>query len=176
MIVRSSKWWALRLQVPFFLFDRSCLFVCCFCECGWNLRHLRKHTYLYSSYCFSILFIQSCFLIESIETSTSMGNSESSPDDTYEDFSHQPAAPGGYSVDSSYRPQSPEHSRRSTHANHQHHPPPAQAGTSVNTINRKIRHSAHIADNFDSLEEVSFSLVFLSTSCRSRIMMSLESC
>ncbi|KAK6150771.1 hypothetical protein DH2020_015703 [Rehmannia glutinosa] len=75
-----------------------------------------------------------------------MGNSESSPDDTYDNFSRQPAAYG-------YRPQSPEHSRSSTHANHQHHPP-APATTSANTNYRKKQHSSYIADNFHSLDEV----------------------
>ncbi|XP_011099706.1 E3 ubiquitin-protein ligase RGLG3 [Sesamum indicum] len=96
-----------------------------------------------------------------------MGNSESSHDEDYENFSHQPAPYAGYSVDTSYRPQSPEHARSSTHTNYQHHPParehhhtarehhhPARGGTSVNINHSKKQHSRYIADNFNSLDEV----------------------
>ncbi|KAL8473511.1 hypothetical protein ACS0TY_029688 [Phlomoides rotata] len=82
-----------------------------------------------------------------------MGNSESSPpDDGYEDFSRQPPSYGGYAVDTAYRPHTPEHATTSTHTYHQHHP--THAGASINTSDRKKQHSAFIADNFNSLDEV----------------------
>ncbi|EYU20648.1 hypothetical protein ABFS82_08G089200 [Erythranthe guttata] len=82
-----------------------------------------------------------------------MGNSESSPDETYGNFSHQEATPyEGHSISTSARPESPEHSRRSLHANHQHHH--NQTGSSTNTNYRKKKHPAHIADNFNSLDQV----------------------
>ncbi|KAK4393749.1 E3 ubiquitin-protein ligase RGLG3 [Sesamum angolense] len=96
-----------------------------------------------------------------------MGNSESSHDEDYENFSRQPAPYTGYSVDTSNGPESPEHARSSTHTNYQHHPParehhhparehhhPAQGGTSVNINHSKKQHSRYIADNFNSLDEV----------------------
>ncbi|KAL0332631.1 UNVERIFIED_CONTAM: E3 ubiquitin-protein ligase RGLG3 [Sesamum calycinum] len=89
-----------------------------------------------------------------------MGNSESSHDEDYENFSRQPAPYTGYSVDTSYAPESPEHARSSTHTNYQHHPParehhhPARGGTSVNINHSKKQHSRYIADNFNSLDEV----------------------
>lgn len=105
-----------------------------------------------------------------------MGNSESSPDNAYENFSRQPAAYREYSVDTGYQPQSPEHARSSTHTNYQDHPSsharssqhtnyqdhtPSHAGTSVNTNYRKKQHATYIADNFNSLDEVpvSFGIV-----------------
>ncbi|KAG8383867.1 hypothetical protein BUALT_Bualt04G0058300 [Buddleja alternifolia] len=86
-----------------------------------------------------------------------MGNSESSADEAYDNFSHQPAAYAGYSADTGHQPQSPERSRSLPHTNYQHHPPP-HGGTSVNTNSRKKQHSSYIADNFNSLEEVINSL------------------
>lgn len=94
-----------------------------------------------------------------------MGNSESSPDDAYENFPRQPSPPpphGGFPVETGYRPQSPEHASSSTQTSNQHHAS-SHARTSTNTINyRKKQHSAYIADNFNSLDEVffSFTLVF----------------
>ncbi|KAH6765479.1 Copine phospholipid-binding family [Perilla frutescens var. hirtella] len=102
-----------------------------------------------------------------------MGNSESSPDDggypvesssrqpapyggyPVEDSARQPAPYGGYPVETGYRPQSPEHAATSsTQTNYQHHTP-SHARTSMNTNSyRKKQHSAYIADNFDSLDEV----------------------
>ncbi|PIN19925.1 putative E3 ubiquitin ligase [Handroanthus impetiginosus] len=117
-----------------------------------------------------------------------MGNTESLADDESENFSRQPATYAGYLYDTGCRPQSPEHFGSSTHTNHQHHHPaqglsvdtgyqpqppervsssthtnykhhpPAPAGTSVNTNYGKKKHSAYIADNFNSLDEVINSL------------------
>ncbi|XP_051126651.1 E3 ubiquitin-protein ligase RGLG3 [Andrographis paniculata] len=83
-----------------------------------------------------------------------MGNSESSPEDSHESFSHQPGVHTGYSIDSGHRPQSPEHTRISRQMTHQYHDPQPEPGTSANTKYRKRRQSAHIADNFNSLDEV----------------------
>ncbi|XP_057770161.1 E3 ubiquitin-protein ligase RGLG3 [Salvia miltiorrhiza] len=82
-----------------------------------------------------------------------MGNSESSPEDEYENFSRQPAVHGGYTVDAGYRPQSPEHATSSTPSSYQHHIP-SDTTTSTSTSYRKKQHSAYIADNFNSLDEV----------------------
>lgn len=93
-----------------------------------------------------------------------MGNSESSPDDAYENFPRQPPPPpshGGFPVETGYRPQSPEHASSSTPTNYQPHVP-SHARTSMNTTNyRKKQHSAYIADNFNSLDEVYFFLILV---------------
>lgn len=85
-----------------------------------------------------------------------MGNTESSPDDANESSSRQPAsAYGGYPVETGYRPQSPEHATSSTQTNYQHHThTSSHARTSMSTNYRKKQHSAYIADNFNSLDEV----------------------
>ncbi|KAL1538989.1 E3 ubiquitin-protein ligase rglg3 [Salvia divinorum] len=82
-----------------------------------------------------------------------MGNSESLPDD-YDNFSRQPAEHGGYTVETGYRPQSPEHAKSSTQTSYQHHTS-LDTRNSMETSNyRKKQHSAYIADNFNSLDEV----------------------
>ncbi|CAA0839482.1 Copine (Calcium-dependent phospholipid-binding protein) family [Striga hermonthica] len=77
-----------------------------------------------------------------------MGNSESSAaEDMYENNLGQPAVYSGYSLYTEQRPQSPQHATSSRHhANH--------TQTSVNMNYRKKKHSAYIADNFNSLDEV----------------------
>lgn len=88
-----------------------------------------------------------------------MGNSESSPDDAYENFPRQPPPHDGFPVETVYRPQSPEHATSSTQTSYQHHAS-SHARSSTNTTNyRKKQHSAYIADNFNSLDEVYFFLI-----------------
>lgn len=96
-----------------------------------------------------------------------MGNSESSPHESYENYPDQPNSNVGDTVGTRNRPQSPEHARSSTQTSHQHHPQ-AHTGASVNFNNKKNRHTGYIADNYDSLEEVHIcfnchSLNFIST-------------
>lgn len=82
-----------------------------------------------------------------------MGNSESSPRESYENYPDQPNSNVGDTVSTHDQPQSPEHARSSTQTSHQHHPQ-AHTGASVNFNNKKNRHTGFIADNYDSLEEV----------------------
>ncbi|CAA3004247.1 E3 ubiquitin- ligase RGLG1 [Olea europaea subsp. europaea] len=80
-----------------------------------------------------------------------MGNSESSSDDAYDNFPYRPASYEGYSVNTGYRHQSPEHESSSSSTSNQDHPP---SYGSKNTDYRKKQRSSYIADNFSSLEEV----------------------
>ncbi|XP_073038413.1 E3 ubiquitin-protein ligase RGLG3-like isoform X1 [Primulina eburnea] len=86
-------------------------------------------------------------------TASKMGNSESSPDEPFENHPDQPNSNVGYIVSTHNRPPSPEHPRSSTQTTHQHHPQ-AYTGASVNDSHSKKRHTAYIADTYDSLEEV----------------------
>lgn len=98
-----------------------------------------------------------------------MGNSESSsPDEGYENFSHQPPSFGGYTVDTGYQPQISEHATTSTHTNHHHHhhnDNPTNAGALINTSNTKKQHPSFIDDNFNSLDEVSFLYPYIKCNC-----------
>ncbi|GFY87502.1 copine (calcium-dependent phospholipid-binding protein) family [Actinidia rufa] len=62
-----------------------------------------------------------------------MGNSESMPDDTHDDFPHQP----------------PSHAD-----NHPTYHPPSHAGSSMDHSHQRKQHAPHIADNYNSLDEV----------------------
>ncbi|CAA2983993.1 E3 ubiquitin- ligase RGLG1 [Olea europaea subsp. europaea] len=80
-----------------------------------------------------------------------MGNSESSPDETHDNFPRHTTSYVGYSVNASY--QSPEHERNSSTSSYQHYPPSYDGGSKSTNYGNK-QHSSYIADNFSSLEEV----------------------
>lgn len=82
-----------------------------------------------------------------------MGNGESSPVEFYENHPNQENSNAGYTVSTRNRPPSPEDASGSTQTNHLHHPQ-AHTGASVDVNHRKNRHTAYIADNYNSLEEV----------------------
>ncbi|XP_057496807.1 E3 ubiquitin-protein ligase RGLG3-like isoform X2 [Actinidia eriantha] len=74
-----------------------------------------------------------------------MGNSESIPDDTHDDFPHQPP---------SYEDNHPPYHPPSHADNH----PPSEAGSSMNHSYQRKQLAPYIADNYNSLDEVIFAL------------------
>lgn len=80
-----------------------------------------------------------------------MGNSESTSGDTHESFVHGSSRHTGYPVDTDHHQQ--QHSAYSRNSDIQHEPP-TSAGHSIGTTHQMKHQYKHIADNFNSLEEV----------------------
>ena len=70
-----------------------------------------------------------------------MGNSESMPDDTHDDFPHHPP---------SHEDNLPPYHPPSHADNH----PPSEAGSSMNRSYQRKQLAPYIADNYNSLDEV----------------------
>lgn len=95
-----------------------------------------------------------------------MGNSESTSGDTHESFVHESSRHTGYPVDTDHHQQQPSAYSRNSDIQHE---PPISAGHSIGTTHQMKHQYKHIADNFNSLEEVLplfyFILFFHCTTC-----------
>lgn len=75
-----------------------------------------------------------------------MGNGESTYDDSHDEYQRHPPSFVGSSMSTYNQPHDDPHD------DFQHHPP--HVGSSMDTYHRHKQHPTHIADNFNSLEQV----------------------
>lgn len=75
-----------------------------------------------------------------------MGNGESTYDDSHDEYQQHPPSFVGSSMNTYNQP------HYDPRNDFQHHPP--HVGSSVDTVDRHKQHPTHIADNFNSLEQV----------------------